>query len=178
MNSRGASRGGSASRSPSRGGGSKRGGSRGGNKGKAKKAADDGEMGTYSERTIWSQRFKGWKRYEVKKPRVVREEDRTKNWIQTFHGRPTTFGGLIGNHLDSVQRTLQTFVDQVSIYRGWLLLYSAGAYVMQSGALDSSDLIFFYHILMTLAWHMTNILISTLFYKHTPLYLYLYVGSV
>jgi len=126
MNSRGASRGGSASRSPSRGGGSKRGGSRGGNKGKAKKAADDGEMGTYSERTIWSQRFKGWKRYEVKKPRVVREEDRTKNWIQTFHGRPTTFGGLIGNHLDSVQRTLQTFVDQVSIYRGWLFLYTGG----------------------------------------------------
>ena len=98
----------SASRSPSRG--NKGDKPKGGGRGK-KKFAPPAKYEIYAERTIWSQRFKGWAKYFVKKPRLARPEDNA-SWVDTFVGRPPNFSGLSGAHNDSVSRSLMNFSEQ------------------------------------------------------------------
>jgi hypothetical protein len=101
------SRGGSRSRSPQRGGGGPK-----GSKGRKGKVQAPGQFEVYADRTIWSQRYKGWKKYAVKKPRLPSDSDKTENWIKNFVGRPSVFTALIGNFNDGAVRSLTTFVDQ------------------------------------------------------------------
>src|SRR5690349_16412186 len=67
----------------------------------------------YAERTIWSQRFKGWTRYRVKKPRLPNTEDSSLKWIEKSENCPTSFSSFIGNHnekiIQSVAHTLSVF---------------------------------------------------------------------
>ena len=66
---------------------------------------------TYAEREIWSGRFKGWTRYEVKKPRLPTEVDKA-DWIETMRGRPTTLVNIMGNYNDAACRTLNQYISQ------------------------------------------------------------------
>ena len=65
----------------------------------------------YSERTIWSPRFKAWKKFAVKKPRLPTPVDKD-NWVNTFLGRPPAFTQVGGTYLDSACRSLMNFTDQ------------------------------------------------------------------
>jgi hypothetical protein len=82
-----------------------------GGKGKKKSIGPPPTYETYAERTIWSQRFKGWTKYDVKKPRLARPDDNL-NWVENFVGRPATFSALSGTHNDTVVRSLLNFAEQ------------------------------------------------------------------
>lgn len=94
---------GRGSKSPGRSGRGDRGG------GKSKK---DKEEGGYAEREIWSGRFRGWARFDVKKPRLPTTDADKADWIESFRGRPTTLNGLLGKSNEAACRTLQQYLNQ------------------------------------------------------------------
>ncbi len=99
-------------RGSSRGGSRGRGSSKGRSKSPSKRGGSVKKSGeTYAEREIWSGRFKGWSRYEVKRPRLPNEADKA-DWIETYRGRPTTIGNLIGDYNDAACRTLNQYMQQ------------------------------------------------------------------
>lgn len=64
----------------------------------------------YAERTIWSQRFKAWKRYETQKPRLPREEDETQRWVDQSVNCPRSFNGFTGKHNYALFQTLENYL--------------------------------------------------------------------
>lgn len=96
------------SRSPSRGKSPGKGGK--GGKGR-KKIAPPEKYEVYAERTIWSQRFKGWNKFIVKKPRLPKPVD-GQSWVNNFTGRPSTLSHLSGEFVAATARSLSSFADQ------------------------------------------------------------------
>lgn len=98
-------------RSTSRGHSRGRGSSSPGGRGRGKDKKKEKDEGGYAEREIWSGRFRGWTRYDVKKPRLPNDGDKA-DWIESCRGRPTTLNGLLGKTSDAACRTLQQYVNQ------------------------------------------------------------------
>lgn len=90
-------------------GSSPNGGSR--KSGRGRNKVEPNKFEVYAERTIWSPRYKGWTKYEVKKPRLPTENDKL-NWVDNFVGRPTLLTAFSGKSNDSAVRSLSTLVDQ------------------------------------------------------------------
>lgn len=56
----------------------------------------------YYEKTIWSQKYKLWKLYGVRKPRLPEPDENKIRWVDNPQHRPHTFSLFIGKHNDAV----------------------------------------------------------------------------
>lgn len=65
----------------------------------------------YAEKEIWSQQFKGWKRYYIKKPRLPTPADSTLRLINLSVNRPQSLSAFVGRHNDEIMRTLKALVS-------------------------------------------------------------------
>lgn len=65
--------------------------------------------GGYQERTIWSQGFKAWARYHVKKPKLPTAADKPR-WVEAVRFKPGSFKAISGTHNAAAVKVLANFV--------------------------------------------------------------------
>ena len=85
------------------------------------------KQGLYAERTIWSQRFKGWSRYYVKRPRLPHAQDKGR-WVDSLKHRPGSFNGLTGKQNETVTRSLvnnRDNLESVKILPDSVIIYGS-----------------------------------------------------
>lgn len=66
----------------------------------------------YSENNIWSQRYRAWYRYQVRKPRFPDEHYKETRLVDMPDNCPKTFNAFVGKHNTSIFQSLQDILDK------------------------------------------------------------------
>lgn len=59
-------------------------------------------MELYCDEAIWSQRFKAWRKYRVKRPRARTDEDTSIRWVDAPLNKPVSLSMMQGTHNNEV----------------------------------------------------------------------------
>ena len=66
----------------------------------------------YSENNIWSQRYKLWNRYQVRKPRLPNEHYKSVRLVSNPDNCPKTFNTFVGKHNTAIFLSLKEILDK------------------------------------------------------------------
>lgn len=73
-------------------------------------------MELYADKSIWSHRFRDkttlvWDKYQVKKPRLPREDDNEHRWVDMQINKPLSLTTMIGKHNDELLKELRHMME-------------------------------------------------------------------
>jgi DNA replication protein DnaC len=66
----------------------------------------------YSENNIWSQRYKQWNRYQVRKPRLPNEMYKTTRLVEHPDNVPKSFNAFVGKHNTGIFMSLKEVLEK------------------------------------------------------------------
>ena len=66
----------------------------------------------YAEKNIWSQRYRAWRKFVVRKPRLPNDADRSARWVDNSLNKPITLGTMQGTHNGDIIRALHNIREQ------------------------------------------------------------------
>ncbi len=77
-------------------------------------SASAGAFETYTEREVWSQRFKSWRLFDTGLPRLPRDGETMEGpqrWVNMREHLPLLVALFAGMHIDGVKKALKGFKD-------------------------------------------------------------------
>ena len=66
----------------------------------------------YADKNIWSQRFKAWDKYRVRKPRMPKPEDLKTRWVDSPLNKPANIPSMLGKHNNEIIASLKTLREE------------------------------------------------------------------